>query len=93
MRVQTKSKFVSYMGRFKTKAEAQAKAKSRAKYGYAHKIVKDDVKHEGKTYRGWKLMETQRPARHTWWGEHLPGESVKTYLARMKRKGIKAYPK
>ena len=26
-----------------------------------------------------------------WWAEHLPGESVKDYLARMRRKGIRAY--
>lgn len=91
MATKTKSKYPSYMGRFRTKAEAQKKARMRRRYGYEHKIVKDDVRHEGKLYRGWKLMETQRPVRHTWWAEHLPGESVKAYIARMKKRGIKAY--
>ncbi len=87
----TKSRFVAYMGWFETKAEAEKKARDRRRYGYEHKIVKDDVKHEGKTYRGYKVMETYRPVRHTWWNEHLSGENVRDYIARMKRRGIKAY--
>jgi len=87
----TKSKLNSYMGRFKTKAEALKKAKDRKRYGYATRIVSDTVVFEGKKYRGYKLYESQRPTRHTWWSEHLPGESVKDYLARMRRKGIRAY--
>lgn len=87
----TKSKINSYMGRFRTKAEAQKRAKDRRRYGYVHRIEKDVVVHQGKKYVGYKLYESQRPVRHTWWSEHLPGESTKAYLARMKRKGIKAF--
>lgn len=86
----TKAKINTYMGRFKTKAEATKRAKMRQKYGYAHRIVLDVVVHGGKKYKGYALYESQRPVRHTWWEEHLPGESVVAYLARMKRKGIKA---
>lgn len=91
MRAKTKSKFTSYMGHFRTKAEAEKRVRDRHRYGYEHYILKDDSRFGGKVYRGWKVMETQRPVRHTWWEEHLSGESVKRYIARMKRKGIKAY--
>jgi hypothetical protein len=91
--VKTKSKFPSYMGRFKTKKEAEARAKQRKKYGYEHKIVKADTVFEGKTYRGYTLKETQRPVRHTYWGESHFAESPSAYVARMKKKGIRAYKK
>lgn len=93
MIAKTKSKFKRFMGRLKTKAEAEKKARDRKRYGYDHKIVKDDVRFEGRLYRGWKVMETQRPVRHTWWNEHMMGESTKHYIDRMKKKGIKAYVK
>jgi len=86
----SKTKYPSYMGSFQTKAEAQRKAKDRARYGYAHQIVKYTVEHDGKKYVRYKLMESQRPVRHTWWAEHLPGESTKDYLARMRKRNIKA---
>ena len=78
------------MGRYNTKAEAQRRAKKRQRYGFSTRIVSDDVTHEGKKYKGYRLYESQRPVRHTWWNEHLPGESAKEYLARMRKKGIKA---
>ena len=87
----SKSKINTYMGRFGTKAEAQKRARERQRYGYATRIEKDVAIHRGKKYVGYRLYESQRPVRHTWWAEHLTGESVRAYIARMKRKGIKAF--
>lgn len=85
------TKYPSYMGLFKTKAEAQRRAGDRSKYGYAHKIERVVLSVDGRKLVRYKLWESQRPVRHTWWEEHLSGESVEKYLARMRRKGIKAY--
>jgi hypothetical protein len=75
------------------KAAAEKYAKSRTRYGYAHKIIPYQTSYEGKKIKGYKVYESQRPVRHTWWQEHLPRESTRAYLARMKRRGIKAYIK
>ncbi len=87
----TRTTYPSYGGYFQTKKEALRHAKIRERYGYAVKIIPKTTTHEGHTYRGYELRESSRPARHTWWGEHLMGESTKSYLARMKKKGLKAY--
>jgi hypothetical protein len=87
----SKTSYPSYMGVYKTKAEANKKVKDRKRYGYAHKIVPETVVYEGRKIKRYKVMESQRPSRHTWWNEHLPGESVAKYKARMKKRGIKAY--
>ena len=87
----TKTKYPSFMGHFKTKAEAQRKVRDRKRYGYDHRIIAVFSLYDGKKYKGYEVMESQRPVRHTWWLEHLIGESVKDYLARMKRRGIKAF--
>ena len=87
----TRTKYPIYMGFFRTKKEVTKRAKFRQRHGYAVLIKPVVYKVEGRTIRGYQLYESQRPVRHTWWAEHLFGETPKEYLSRMERRGIKAY--